>query len=308
MWVWATGRQLWPRIAGPLVIAFALSTPAQPSERGVPALLVDGPAFSLGESSSPALDSLLGAPGVSSLRLALAEPSPVLAARGFSLVLPDTGETLVFEHLEATEVPSGTLLTTPLAAGGRAERAVRLVLTPGGDVVGSVLHDARPYALRPLGGGLTALYRFNPRFAERVRSLQPADFIVPSEEDLAPSATERELRDARDEIDLLIAYTPRVREQVVNVEATVDLLLSAVHDIYERSGVTTRLNLVHLHETAHGAVFDSQIRPSRTDLTQLTVAGDGRFDAVHGLRDAYAADVVVLLTGTERYSCYGGIA
>ena len=103
------------------------------------------------------------------------------------------------------------------------------------------------------------------------------------------------------EVDVLVLFTEAALEVeggLQRMRASVDLAVAWANDSYEASGVDLRLNLV--------AAVQVDYRESRKygnaglsnqddDLIRLLARTDGSLDAVHTLRDRYAADVVNLI-------------
>lgn len=105
-------------------------------------------------------------------------------------------------------------------------------------------------------------------------------------------------------IDVMVVYTPLARANIGGtpaMEALCDLAVAESNQAYQNSQVTQRLRLVHTAElTGYNENGDFN-----TELNRLTDPGDGQFDYVHGLRDQYGADeVVMIVDGTQ----YCGIA
>jgi len=121
----------------------------------------------------------------------------------------------------------------------------------------------------------------------------------------APPSSPEAAADAGSTIDVLVVYTAAA-QNANGASSMPDLAQDAVdftNASYGDSAVAPRLNLVH---TALVDYTESESFPAgTTDLSRLRETNDGFMDGVHGLRDTYMADVVVLLVDNQS-SC--GIA
>ena len=94
-------------------------------------------------------------------------------------------------------------------------------------------------------------------------------------------------------IDVLVVYTPAAKNAeggTTNMNDLITLAVAETNASYGNSGVAPRLNLVHAEEIAY-----TESGSYSLDLDRLRGTSDGYMDGVHALRDAYRADVVVLL-------------
>lgn len=101
-------------------------------------------------------------------------------------------------------------------------------------------------------------------------------------------------------IDLLIVYTPAARDDVGSREAIETALAERVDELNTSlwaSGVSTRMNLVHVTEVVYDELPDDQTRH------HLGLPDDGYMDVVHDLRDEYAADLVALIVDERWDGC-----
>ena len=101
-------------------------------------------------------------------------------------------------------------------------------------------------------------------------------------------------------IDVAVFYTPAAREQaggVDEIRASIDLATAEVNTAYEWSGVNQRIKLVAVREVTGytEAGDDGSYFGRRTELARLVSPSDGYVDEVHAIRDAVAADIVVLV-------------
>ena len=105
------------------------------------------------------------------------------------------------------------------------------------------------------------------------------------------------------QIDLMVVCTAAVK----NAIGALDDALLEIHNAiaganlcFRNSDVQIQLRLVHVHETDYTPAGNLDI-----DLDRLTGTDDGFLDEVHGVRDAYGADVVTLLSTDSNL---GGLA
>jgi|GEM_PF-1373133 len=95
-------------------------------------------------------------------------------------------------------------------------------------------------------------------------------------------------------IDVMIVYTSAARAaegSTTAIRNLLDLIVAETNTGYANSGITQRINLVHMAEVSYSETSNSSI-----DLIALEDPADGYMDAVHTWRDTYYADIVVLIT------------
>ena len=100
-------------------------------------------------------------------------------------------------------------------------------------------------------------------------------------------------------IDVLVVYTASAKNAeggVTNMNNLISLAVAETNTSYANSGISPRLNLVHAEEIAYTETGDWN-----QDLDRLRGTGDGYMDSVHPLRDAYRADVVVMVINDNLY-------
>ena len=96
------------------------------------------------------------------------------------------------------------------------------------------------------------------------------------------------------ELDTIVFYTAKAREHeggAAEIEAVIDLFVAETNLAYAHSGVLQRLNLVHKEEVDY---FEEGT--FRTESARFGHPQDGYMDGVHVLREAYAADLMHLVT------------
>lgn len=109
-------------------------------------------------------------------------------------------------------------------------------------------------------------------------------------------------------IDVLVAYTPLGRAQLGGTDAAVHTQVSsAISEINTRfanAGIGTRLRWVGARPTFYLEQINLDFH---ADLNNLIGTDDGYMDELHAARDAYAADLVLLITGSQ-FAIYTGDA
>jgi peptidyl-Asp metalloendopeptidase len=121
----------------------------------------------------------------------------------------------------------------------------------------------------------------------------PGRILSPGE--LDPNA------DSGSVIDVLVAYTDdaRIAEgSTAAMKARIALAMTETNTAYARSGVLTRLRLVHVEEYSYTETGNLD-----ADLTRFRGTGDGFFDTVHSLRNIYGADMLGLLVENGGAGC-----
>ena len=95
-------------------------------------------------------------------------------------------------------------------------------------------------------------------------------------------------------IDVAVFYTSAARENAggTDVIATsIDLMVAETNAAYEASGANQRIKLVAVEEV----VGYTEANDSEIELIRLQSPSDGHMDEVHDIRDAVAADIVLLI-------------
>ena len=253
--------------------------------------------------ASTTLAALRSDPAASQVRIGHSEPAPILAARALSLTLP-SGAEVVFTGIDVRYNEDG--FASLYARDEATDTALALVIQ-GQDVVGSVRRGNETVNIRPLGDGMTAVYRFD---ASRL-PLHPMGWTGVMENRRAETDSDQDQRaatastDDGDVIDVMFAYTPNAKAEQGNIDAFIWLAIDNVNRAYANSEIDFRLRLVHKHQVNY-----TQSSHLGTDLRRLTFSADdgasdpqGDMDEIHSLRDRYGADLVVLLVGQNTSSC-----
>lgn len=178
----------------------------------------------------------------------------------------------------------------------------------GATVFGSVFLPGATYVIKPAGDGLATIVEVDQsRFGRELEPLEPTN-VAPRPQapaqPAAPGAAADVQGDNGSVIDVMVLYTPAAATAAGGTTGINTLIANAIstsNTAYGNSGVVQRLRLAHAAQVAY---TESGIM--QTDLSALT-NGTGAFTSVPGLRDAYRADVVTLLTHTSS-SAYCGLA
>ena len=98
-------------------------------------------------------------------------------------------------------------------------------------------------------------------------------------------------------IDVAVFYTPAARENAGGTDVTatlIDLMVAETNAAYQASRANQRIKLVAVEEV----VGYTESNNLSIDLVRLRSPSDGHMDEVHDIRDAVAADIVLLITVT----------
>ena len=163
----------------------------------------------------------------------------------------------------------------------------------GQDVLGRIREDGQTYRVKPLGDGVTAIYRYDmSRLRQHPEGYE--DFIKEQQDEIQPDQGSQipifEGENDGSVIDLMVVYTSRAKEEAGNIDALIELNINKTNRIYEDSGIQTRIRLVHTHFTTYRESSSMLL-----SLLRLRLDGEALMDEVHDLRDQYAADLVMLL-------------
>ena len=166
-------------------------------------------------------------------------------------------------------------------------------LVVNGDVVSGYVHGRWPqrYRIRPQASGL--------HLVELIEEDTHPSCGVDEEEELpflpntGTIATHDDCdRDDGSVVDLLVVYTGAAQIAAggqAAIEADIALHVARANEIYTKSGIISKLRLVHtqlVNYDENGSLSEHRSR--------LTIPNDGIMDEVHTLRDEYGADIVSL--------------
>ena len=260
-----------------------------------------GAQTTLSGDAAVALEAIRSDPAASDVQLGYSDPASVLAAGALSLALAPASK-VVFHDFEI-EYNENDLVSL-YARDDAADTEIALVIQ-GLDVVGSVRRGAEVYQIQSLGDGLTAVYHYDVsqlrhhsedwyEFMEKNRSV-PEPSSDGGQHGLVSTAA-----DSEDVIDILVAYTPEAIKIQRNMDSFVQFAIDNTNRIYENSRIDLRVRAVHIQQISY-----TQASHMRTDLRRVTYTRghsddpNGDMDEVHGLRDRYGADLVVLVVGRQ---------
>jgi hypothetical protein len=176
-----------------------------------------------------------------------------------------------------------------------------VVVTGGSGVVATVWAPGRVYDVRPLGGGLHAAATWDPHGFPVERSepmLEPPSRSWPLKAPAAGGSSECR------QLSVLVAYTSLAAKLAGSIEGKIDSAIAAANDSYKASEVDVELVLAYRFETGYTEREQGSCERMVEDRDRLMSRDDPYMPEIHALRDVYAADVVVLLTG-YRDRCYG---
>ncbi|MGH9369951.1 MAG: M12 family metallo-peptidase [Vicinamibacterales bacterium] len=110
--------------------------------------------------------------------------------------------------------------------------------------------------------------------------------------------------DTGSRVDVMVLYTATARAAEGGTAAIRNLItlgVSETNEMYAKSGIGTRMRLVHMREVVYAESGNVQL-----DRNRLFNAADGILDAAHGWRNTYGADMVQMLVANGGGAC--GIA
>jgi peptidyl-Asp metalloendopeptidase len=164
-----------------------------------------------------------------------------------------------------------------------------ILVVEDGVMVGNVRVAGSYFQIRYVGAGLHVVHQIDesqfPPEGEPIPVYLPAGRTVPDFGITAP--------DDGSIFDVMVVYTPAARAAaggITAMNALINLAAAETNTAYARSGVFSRLRVVHGEEVAYTESGDFF-----TDLGRLTNPSDGFMDNVHALRNAHGADLVSLI-------------
>ncbi len=202
---------------------------------------------------------------------------------------PDVGLELVVDDVRA-----GVIADTVVRAHVRGEPGswARFVFH-GSVVVGDVMSPAQgTFEIRWTPAGQHMVRQVDRSVGTICATVLPQVTVAPA---LGPfsAAGSVSVGPGNTVIDVMVVYTPSAAAMaggVPAIEATIESYVDYANQVYADSGATQELALVHAAQLAY-----IESGNSITDLVRLKTPGDGFMDDVHALRDAFAADCVVLI-------------
>lgn len=178
---------------------------------------------------------------------------------------------------------------------------VRLVVRDG-VVIGSIILPQTAYRVQYVGGGLHVIQQiaaaaFPPEGDSDISASEPAS---------SPHTTAYPSEDDGSIIDVLVVYTAQARADAggrTAIESLIDQVVAESNVAYRNSAIVQRLRLA-----ATAPIAYTESGGIQTDLDRLTNTTDNFMDDVHTLRNAYAADLVLLLVGDNGDPNWCGLA
>ena len=189
-----------------------------------------------------------------------------------------------------------TLWGYSLSGRLEGERFGTVTLVVHGDIVaGTVRTATATYSIRSVGVGVHVVEQVKRPTITENDAIVPHASAVTRAQPSVPSA----LQDDGSEIDVFVFYTPAARAALngtSRARAQIDLAVAETNAAYEAGGALQRIRLVGAVETRYEESDRAYTDNPYEDLARFQRVGDGHMDEVHLIRDAYAADLVHLLT------------
>ncbi len=210
-------------------------------------------------------------------------------------LFPDLQLDVIFDHqsrsITGTTLLSGTVSNDP-------QSSIHLAQTDG-VISANLVYQHTQYQLRQTNGQ----YFFTE--IDQGQFPQEADPILPEIQAIqADTKSLTPLSDSGAVIDVMVVYTPTARSLeggTKDIQNLINLAVDETNTGYAASGITHRMRLVHTEEVNYSETgFDWA-----TALTRLQGSSDGSIDHVHALRDAYGADLVVMIVGDKEFCGIG---
>ncbi len=211
-----------------------------------------------------------------------------------AIKLPLNGELVKFTKKTASVSSSGNLVWHGITASGDQATLVQSQI----GITGTIHLENQLFKLSPSfqeGHNLIEIDEAAmPReHSEEYAPEQPAAMLSLSNLVIDDTVTQMS---TPAEIKLLVVYTAAAKARVADINSLIDLSISETNTGYQNSGVNASVSLVHKAQVNY-----TEASNSSTDLSRLAGTNDGYMDEVHGLRDQYGADVVVLVNDVNGY-------
>ncbi len=255
--------------------------------------------------------------GVEAVEIVQADVSVLTSAGVVELAFP--GESFVLETVSAERRASGVVSWVGKTDASRPTAPGDVLVTlaaRGGMVTGSVRRGGYLYEVRPLTGGLHAIarksmaeYRIHGDGYEDVQ--EAASPATPPKNDNRPGSESQASgaslgASMATVVDVMFPYTTGVGAAFADPGALAQTFVDYANQVYANSAVDVELNLLYTYETPYASAGTQQDLFDVTDGPDFDVssagpysATAGKMDEVHAFRDAYGADLVVLLSGTN---------
>lgn len=287
------------RLAAVLILTASAAT-AQP------ALLTPAPVpeVTLTPRQAEILGLLRAEPGVSDVHLVTADVSLLATGADVRVDLPDAPPVVVAMDGGERRSADDLSWTGRAAAARLADTAEAVFVAHLGWLTGSLRRGDAVYTIRPLTGGLHAIARVaggRPEHTDDFEAFVAQNRDAIDRDRAADVPAEASHRNGLVEVDVLVAYTARVAVASADPYAFAQFAIAQSNATYAVSGIDVRLTLATAFESP-----TPETTLTSTDLTALQNMADGRFDEVHGVRDVYGADLVVLLGSGYTEACGRG--
>ena len=194
----------------------------------------------LSETGAATLESIRSDPLASGVQVGHSAPGAVLSAHALSLALPSssgsaTASSFVFSDVVVEYGDEGLA-----SVHGRDEEAHTevSVVIDGEDVYGWVGQGDAHYRMRPLGDGLTAVFRYD---VSRLQAHGPGylNFLrAQLQAEAPPWEPPPGAADTGETIDVMIAYTPSARRSAGNMDAWIQQALDNSERVYGNTDIS----------------------------------------------------------------------
>ena len=181
---------------------------------------------------------------------------------------------------------------------------IQLVLGPAG-VYGSIRSGAVQYKIEPLGGALHALTRIDGSRLPPEHPPTAPSGVMNDESHTSGGFGSAALQRSRmqlnttqaitssgyGDVSIVVVYTAAAAAATADIGTLIQLAIDETNTSYTNSGVTFAASLVHTSQVS----YNEANRSYQQHVSALQSYSDGLMDAVHGLRNQYLGDVVMLV-------------
>ena len=209
-------------------------------------------------------------------------------------------------RLKAVDLRVAPTSSRGYSLSGRLEGVLfgTAVLVVNGDIVAGSIRSASGTYTVDANGGVCHIREVDPSTLLPLgEPLRPPESTMLSPFNASRPADRSSASEEESFIDVLVLYTPAVRNEVGGIFAVhslVELMVAETNQAYRDSGVDQEVFLTRAVEVDYVEAGASII-----DLSRLAIPGDGYMDEAHELREKTGADLVHLIA-TSRDVC--GIA
>ena len=176
------------------------------------------------------------------------------------------------------------------------------------DLMGTVRIGREMYKIESLGSGVHVIIKINALAfpSEEPPETAPSGLQRKNQGFEAPVKIERKFEKGfstnsvksypTTSIEVLVAYTPSAAQASGNISGLIQLAIAEANQSYINSNISIRLLLDHIMQVNYTESGDFE-----TDLNRFMGTTDGYMDSVHIFRNAYGADVCVLIINNSDY-------